>query len=349
MKQIELYDANELLKGATYDYVLLFPTRDGKVQLLSNKAEKIIFEKLAENYNYSVAYGFMRSRTAIRSIMPGCDRYALLKPSNKNEEIRRKMALNRTTISIDENGIGTITDKKYFVLYSKGLTKREQRTFKNHSLVYVKSVDNGDSNSCELRFIDSDSLTKSAKKELSDGLGYLLTLSDIQKIEEDNMANVLLSEDNFDVVVQDENGFHKKTYEEIKSLAVPYYTFNEATKRDILIYEYDVLCELPPSFGQPMEMEKVGITDNQLPVWFVSADIVRNGFSLKYVSNIKNKGNRTFVIIPDGKSEDIITALSNAGKINQVSEVTMYYNLGKSYIVPKVPSKQDNIPHQSKM
>lgn len=330
----ELDDVVDYLKGGNFiknsNYFRVIGLTPSKVEKRLEFAKPDSIMLKGESFN--------KRRETIKDMALGCDFYYEVDIVPETAGMRRDLALSRTLVT-ENNGLVDIEEKRYFVLYPlNNLTKEEQKRIKSlkiklQSKVWVLEDENG----VRLSFDEPNESASLLARQ-----GYLITAANVKKIEESGLADLLLSDDNFECLMQDKNGLRKTSYSEAMSATVLYHPNDKVAKKSstvsseriVSFYEYDPIIERP-TFGESYELMMVGLDANGAPIWRKYPKIIQNQNSIEYRNRAIKKGVRTVVMIDQDNNENVLDMLASAGKLDQVKEFSVFEEMGDDFLIER--------------
>ena len=344
---IELYSneaINSYLKGIDYiknsHFIIskgLFPIGDGKVRIINGSA----FSNSLSSNGYNIEgykNGFNKTRQALRSLMPGADFYYEIKDDPNSAKMRKDLALDKTIVSVDENGVGVIKSKKYFFI--KNIPSNLRSALKGIELDNEAWIvdDNGN---ISISY-ENPSNDKAIK-------GILLTALDIKQIVDKGLSEEILTDDNFACFRQEGINISKITLEDALDETVVYNpkdnidvkTSDLPKEKIITFYEYNPLEETD-SFGDIYELINVGADANGEIIWKMEPKIIQNESNISYARRAIENNVRTVMLIPDKDIDETILEIARHGELAHVKEFVMAPGLGKSYLIERKAYQKDN-------
>lgn len=266
----------------------------------------------------------------LRSLMPGGDIYYEIDDVEETKDIREDLDLSKTVVSLDNNGLCTISHKDYYVMYPiEGISDELDKRIRDLNLTLSANVwviDDGGSISFEYN------KPSSTISHLSRA-GYLLKASDIQKIYDAGLNELLLSDDNFEVFSQHGEQIRKVPFDDKVMKKYPGKVSVKPAKTSSKIqtyYEFDPMEEKAPTFGELVEIEPVSTLGGET-VWKITPKIVQNESGYEFAERAAEKGIRVAVTMPD----EVRDELEQEGKGAHIKEFINAPGMGNRYFIEK--------------
>lgn len=336
MKRIELYSLEEInnylsgLKYIQYSHLIsakgLFPIGDDKVRVENAS----FFSKSSPGFKE----GYQRTRRLLREYMTGCDLYFEIKDVPETAEMRRDLSQGKVVVEVDDNGVGTIAEKKYFFLRDVPAPMKTKMKGINFSdIAWVIPTDND----FKISFTEP-----SADEALFAQKGSLITVTDINKIKELGFGSFLLGHDHFSTYVQHGTKIEETSLEDNLDTTV---VFNEKdeipvspsripTERITTFYEYDAREERP-TFGEYCELINIGKDANGEIIWIKMPKIIQNEHNEEYADRADAKKVRTVVELTDQELAKILPELNEKGKTSHLVEFAVIEEMGSDFLIEK--------------
>ncbi len=342
MVKKELYDfddVNEYLVGANYinqsgniSLVALWPTENGEIRILDNK--------LFSN-EIGLKTGVNRTRNFIKSLMLGCDLYYEIKSAPETINMRKDLRYSRTIVNVDDDRLGYIEDKKYFLAYSKGnLTKEERKKLKDVKFdkeIWISTEG------------DNTTLSYSQEGLINPAKAYILNSKNIIDIYNAGLEDKILKDGNYGIFKQFKNSFKEISIDEYEEDTLIYYSddikknskTNLPAKRIHYFYEYNPLLE-SPSFGEVCELIYITQDEEGIPVWKKMPKIMQNEHDSEYLNKTLEKGIRTVVEVKDEDLDKVTRELKASNKLNRLKEFNSIPGM-EDYLVEQEVLEKNNI------
>lgn len=281
-----------------------------------NSAQIIPFAEYSKELltNYGSLNGIERS---LEKYYPGSGLYYFIDEVPSTSLLRNRLRFCSTKISKKDEFTCDILEKKYFIVKSLnfGRSKRAKEVQKlglRPKKVYIKS----------------SPLSLSYTKPEGDFTGgYILSFSDIIKIREKRLDDLVLTSNNLMILKQTGTCFTEIDLEE--ALTAEYeidslHTYKPAKQMGNKIhtyYEYDPFTETNPCYGDVVEFTVVGQDENGSPIYKAADKILQNESNFSYALRVVANETRVFNRIPEGiKGDKILEKIALAGKSDRLHE-----------------------------
>ncbi len=292
-------------------YHLMVIAYDGE-----NPAQIIPFSDYSKELltNYGSLNGIER---ALEKYYPGSSLYYYIDELPETSLLRNRLRFSSVKIRKTGEFTCDILERKYFIVKSLnfGRSKRAKEVQKlglRPKKIYIKN------NPLMISYIKPDG-------DYMDG--YILNFSDIIKIREKRLDDLVLTSNNLMILKQAGVNFTEidleealtsdyemgslHTYKPIKEIGSKIHTY----------YEYDPFTEQNPCYGDVVEFTIAGQDENGNPIYKAADKILQNESNFSYALRVVANETRVFNRIPDGiKGEKILEKIALSGKSDHLHE-----------------------------
>ncbi len=281
-----------------------------------NNAQIIPFAEYSKELltNYGSLNGIER---ALEKYYPGSGLYYFIDEVPSTSLLRNRLRFCSVKINKKDEFTCDILEKKYFIVKSLNFGRSKSAKEVQKLGLRPKKV-----------FITNNPLcihyTK-PNKEYEEG--FILSFSDIVKIRENKLEDLVLTENNLIILKQSGKDFNEIDLEE--ALTADYeinslYKFKPVKNVGSKIhtyYEYDPFTETNPCYGDVVEFTVVGQDENGSPIYKAADKILQNESNFSYALRVVANETRVFNRIPEGiKGNKILEKIALAGKSDRLHE-----------------------------